>query len=152
MSGMRGKLLLGLAILSFAVALGSYYVGLAWTSLLLGLYGVGLLAWRRNLNNNDVDSPRRLAGAPGWRLRRLAKLCFGDKSYQLGLEPALSDLEHEYFLALSTGNRWSTRSALLRGYWAFWRAFFAKVPFSLLKLITRLSLIKVLASLWKAAN
>lgn len=83
----------------------------------------------------------RVSSPPGSRLRRLAELCFGEKTLSAVFEPCLSDLQLEYFAALAAGDRWKARFVLVRGHWAFWTAFLARVP-----------LLRVLASLLKVVR
>ena len=45
-------------------------------------------------------SENRLHSAPGWRLRRIAKLLFSPRTFERVLEPILRDLYEEYCQAL----------------------------------------------------
>lgn len=67
---------------------------------------------------------------PGWGLRHFAELCFSKKTFTQVLEPALSDMQKEYFEALAARRPWQARIVLVRGYWAFWSAVAAQLPIS----------------------
>lgn len=72
-----------------------------------------------------------VARPPGWKLRHFAKLCFSKKTYTQVLEPALCDLEKEYFDALHACGPRQARMSLVRNYWAFWSAVVTQLPISL---------------------
>lgn len=95
---------------------------------------------KRKLTNIPEN---RIHSAPGWRLRKIAKLLFSPRTFELVLEPILRDLYEEYCQALNQDNNpWEARWVLIRNYWAFWTAVTAQLPISALRR---------LYELWKAS-
>jgi len=78
--------------------------------------------------------------APGWRLHRLAAWIFSRRTFEEILEPVLSDLQEEFFEALSQGARRKAQWVRVRGYCNFWINVVLMVPVT----VTR-----TLVALWK---
>jgi hypothetical protein len=91
----------------------------------------------------SLRSVPRVSRPPGWSLRRFSEFCFSKKTFTRVLEPALSDMQKDYFGALAEGCRWKSRMSLVRNYWAFWSAVAAQLPISFLRRVYEL---------WKATK
>jgi hypothetical protein len=110
-------------------------VGMVFVFEVVSLSMISLIVYRK-LRGLQIQYP------PGWRLRGVAEACFSRKTFALVFEPPLSDMLKEYTEALSAKRHFQARMALVRGYWAFWSAFIAQLPVSLLK---------VVYEIWKAS-
>lgn len=81
---------------------------------------------------------RLMAGRPGSRLDAFAEFVFSRRTYEFVLQPALADLQHEYFEALSAGRTRKAQWVRLRGYVRFWSHVVAQVPVSVLRAAVKL--------------
>lgn len=135
--------------------------------LIFALFGTGIILWERMMGHSmwhvvggfaavfgvagivfgrlwveDRQQPRAqrrlVERSPGRGLRRTAQLFFSKKVYACVFEPILSDLEVEYFEALTEGDRVKARFVVARGYGAFWLGFLLQLPISLAKVVVEL--------------
>jgi hypothetical protein len=70
----------------------------------------------------------RIVRPPGYLLYRVAELVFSERTCQRIFEPILADLHFEYFRLLEAGHAWRARFAIVRGCYAFVRAFVSRTP------------------------
>jgi len=81
---------------------------------------------------------RRTVSPPGVRLDHAARWFYSTRTYERVLQPALADMQFEYFQALHTGQPRKAKWERLKGYWAFWKAVVAQMPISMLQAVVKL--------------
>jgi hypothetical protein len=67
-------------------------------------------------------SPRRpakikIARPPGLLMLRVSRFLMRPEAFSRYVVPFVADIQHEYFEAWKSGERWRARWAVLRGYW-----------------------------------
>lgn len=102
------------------------------STFMYGVVSLAIILYRRPARVSPIFSPH------GWNLRRFAEFCFSKKTFAQILEPALSDMEKEYFEALAANRPWKARMVLVRGYWSFWSAFVAQLPIPFVRLVCKI--------------
>lgn len=98
---------------------------------------VRLLAMRMPRGPNTIET------APGTTQDHIARFLFSRKTYETVLKPAIAEMQHEYFEALSRGEQHRARWIKWRGITCFWGTMVMQMP---------VSLTRVVVNLWKAAS
>lgn len=90
------------------------------------------LDWKRKRLRDLIDGGGRQIGrAPGWRLYRIAGWFYSRRTFQEVFVPVLSDMQVEYFDALSTAQPWKARWVRVKGCALFLSHVAAQFPVSL---------------------
>ena len=121
----------------------AYFGGLAFVGWLILM---ALVRIAQKLFGRVPDRPkgfRTLYLAPGWKLLKLIERAYSKRTVTEVFLPTVRDMQHEHIEALSVGDKWNARLALVRGYWSIGAAAFAQLPVSLIKLVV---------TLWRAAS
>ena len=75
---------------------------------------------------------------PGMSLNRFALFVYSKKTYWQIFQPAIQQMQEEYFDALVEKKKWKARWVRLRGYVSFFSAMAAHLPVSGLKAVQRI--------------
>ena len=103
----------------------------------------GLEAQLSALSTKLHQKPR-VYHPPARKLRGLGLFVFSRKTFERVFEQVLVDLEIEYFAALDEDHRLARKIirkapwVRIRGYWAFWTAFWMQGPLSIVKRLVRI--------------
>jgi hypothetical protein len=87
-----------------------------------------------------VKARIRISKAPGHRLAAIAEFFYSAKTWRTVFEPLLTDMNHEYFVALAAGRRGKAWWIHKRYVIAFWQA------------VGLNAVVQAVASLWTAAK
>lgn len=82
-------------------------------------------------------SRKPVSGPPGALLNGLAEFLGSSKTYRECLQPAIADMQHEYFEALAAGRTMKAGWIRFRGCCAFWNTWGLTVVVNTFKVITK---------------
>jgi hypothetical protein len=76
----------------------------------------GISEQRKLLVHGNGSSPKRISKPPGFLLRSLADTLFSSNTMKGVIEPSIADMQHEYFEALNSNQKFKAFCVRCRGY------------------------------------